>query len=453
MQRLEMEIHAVLRKLKSKLAEATWESMQRNFNQMLTLADTHNIIAPCQELYHAFIADDNNSKERRSMHLRCVRLLDAATCTQARGVDGNLYNEPPMPSVASTLVYFKECSYPLRAGIDISYLIVKAQLELHHLSLSNSTIGQYRHAWMDMRRFFIANGSFEYKESMLHEFVQEISRRCDSGELEVWKWKIGRRAAFVLKEVAKNGSFNWKIIKKDLSYANLAIEDIRQKYLDSLVQRNLSVSTINLHDYVFRNAIAFCGVTSPEDLFKLTPNQVRLAIVKFSEMCGKRSMATILPILRSMIQVFHAKGWIEKDSSGIVMSGFVQKNGAPAYINEDAESKLIRQLDMEPKRTKAIVLLAMRLGLRDCDICNLDLNDIDWRNDKIRLTQKKTGKALVLPLLPDVGNALMDYLIDERPQPQDGSTSVFLRKQAPYRNLSSAYTLCSNLLAKLSSLT
>lgn len=150
-------------------------------------------------------------------------------------------------------------------------------------------------------------------------------------------------------------------------------------------------------------------------------------------------MATILPILRSLLAFFHAAALIKKDLSGIVMGCFVQRGSVAAYISKEDQAKLVAQLAKESKRTKAVILLAMHLGLRDCDICNLSFQEIDWRNDKIRLIQKKTGEPLVLPLLPDVGNALPDYILDERPKRADHYPYIFLRKQAPYNKLTAGY--------------
>jgi integrase len=71
---------------------------------------------------------------------------------------------------------------------------------------------------------------------------------------------------------------------------------------------------------------------------------------------------------------------------------------------------------------------------------------IDWRDDRIRLIQKKTGEPLVLPLLSDVGNALMDYILNERPKRTDNYPYIFLRRQAPHQKLTSVYPICSRLL-------
>lgn len=81
MTKIETTINTVLQQLKPKLASETWESRRRYFNQMIRLAQKLNITEPCQELYDAFIEDDNGSKERRSVHIRCVKFIDAIAGT------------------------------------------------------------------------------------------------------------------------------------------------------------------------------------------------------------------------------------------------------------------------------------------------------------------------------------------------------------------------------------
>ncbi len=81
-------------------------------------------------------------------------------------------------------------------------------------------------------------------------------------------------------------------------------------------------------------------------------------------------------------------------------------------------------------RDYAIILLLARLGLRSSDVANLRFSNIDWENDLIRLTQVKTGKPLELPLLSDVGEAIINYLKNARPK--SDSDHVFIRIKPPY---------------------
>lgn len=63
-----------------------------------------------------------------------------------------------------------------------------------------------------------------------------------------------------------------------------------------------------------------------------------------------------------------------------------------------------------------MLLLVIRLGLRTSDIHSLKLTDFDWTNRKIRIVQTKTREPLELPLLEDVGWAVIDYLKNGRPK-------------------------------------
>lgn len=82
------------------------------------------------------------------------------------------------------------------------------------------------------------------------------------------------------------------------------------------------------------------------------------------------------------------------------------------------------------KRNYAMVLLASRLGLRASDIAGLQFSNIDWDKNLITLVMQKTKKVIELPLLADVGNAIIDYLQHGRPQSM--LQSVFLSSRAPY---------------------
>lgn len=63
-----------------------------------------------------------------------------------------------------------------------------------------------------------------------------------------------------------------------------------------------------------------------------------------------------------------------------------------------------------------MISLAVYLGLRAGDIVNLEFSNIDWENNLIKLTMSKTSKEITLPLLPEVGNALLDYIKNSRRQ-------------------------------------
>lgn len=105
----------------------------------------------------------------------------------------------------------------------------------------------------------------------------------------------------------------------------------------------------------------------------------------------------------------------------------------PSSYSANEVTTLLESIDLGNPcgvRDYAIILLISRLGLRSSDVANLRFSNIDWENEVIRLTQVKTGNPLELPLLEDVGEAIVNYLKSARPKTE--SDHVFVRHAPPY---------------------
>lgn len=85
------------------------------------------------------------------------------------------------------------------------------------------------------------------------------------------------------------------------------------------------------------------------------------------------------------------------------------------------------------KRDHAMLQLLCRLGLRTSDLLNLKFENLKWEKGTLEFNQQKTGRPIVLPLLADVGNAIIDYLKHGRPEID--SPFVFLRAIPPWHEL------------------
>lgn len=96
---------------------------------------------------------------------------------------------------------------------------------------------------------------------------------------------------------------------------------------------------------------------------------------------------------------------------------FAKQVSIVTTISQDAEQKLISNDKLSAplgKRDQAMILLALRLGVRRSDIVGLKFSNINWQNETITFIQQKTKVPVTLPLLTDVGNALMDYILDSQ---------------------------------------
>jgi integrase len=87
-----------------------------------------------------------------------------------------------------------------------------------------------------------------------------------------------------------------------------------------------------------------------------------------------------------------------------------------------------------------MVLMMARLGMRVGEVRQLCLDDIDWREGVVHVRTGKSRTERVLPLPEDVGQAVVAYLREERPE--SDHRQIFLRKQAPYQALSWSSIIC-----------
>ena len=90
------------------------------------------------------------------------------------------------------------------------------------------------------------------------------------------------------------------------------------------------------------------------------------------------------------------------------------------------------------KRDLCILLLASRLAMRAGDIVKLTFNEVDFKNGRVSFLQEKTGEYLSLPLMPEITNALDDYIKNGRPHSNENK--IFLSLYAPYRPLTTSVT-------------
>lgn len=110
------------------------------------------------------------------------------------------------------------------------------------------------------------------------------------------------------------------------------------------------------------------------------------------------------------------------------------------FLEEDELDKLRNLLTQESSilslRDKAVLTIAMYTGLRGCDIRALALDNIDWKKNLIHIVQSKTNNPITLPLRPVVGNAIWDYIEQERPKTD--CTTIFITTYKIKKGLTSS---------------
>jgi integrase/recombinase XerD len=164
----------------------------------------------------------------------------------------------------------------------------------------------------------------------------------------------------------------------------------------------------------------------------------------------RKSLAAVAKRLRSLLRYVHRTGRIPTDLTPHVI-------GPMLYAYEDVPSTLdsnqiaavlaVTKKDRSPRglRDYAILQLFAAYGLREGEICNLRLDDINWRAESLRIRYTKTNACSYMPLLTPVGEALLDYLHLGRPQVE--MREIFIRSCAPFSFMQNLYGMVRRRLS------
>ncbi len=454
MTELEKYICMALDELKPKLQPTTFESRIRYFNQLKKLALNLQTTEPTQKLFLEFLKDTHGSLERSQMHRQCVVHLDRLIGKHFIDENGKLLNLPPLPSKKEAESLFTNNPLPWRNPeiVPLEFLVVWTALIVREQGFTVSTVGQYLNSLKVYWNFSHERNHQHFNYSIHSEFLEKNEEKLLYSEIKEWKKRITKKAVLTLKEVVETGKYTWHLInQKDgvkLELKTPELRTIEYEYLSEMRSRALRNKTISLYDYVFRRIMLFLDMSTINELSGLDYNDADKAVRAFAHICCNRSMSTIIPIVRDVFSFLNRKGYISKDIGKSILSCHHHKQTVDSFLTQEEEKTLVNQLPNESKRDQAIILLALRLGLRQVDIINLKFSEIDWLNDRIVLIQKKTGRPLVLPLLNDVGNTIMDYIITERSKVRNDYPYIFLRQQAPHKKLSSTYAINKAMLTK-----
>jgi integrase len=137
--------------------------------------------------------------------------------------------------------------------------------------------------------------------------------------------------------------------------------------------------------------------------------------------------------VRSFIRFAAGEGLLDAAVLDAVPAARVSKQArVPSVWDPGHVARILDAIDRSNpcgKRDYAIILLVTRLGLRSIDVKRLEFADFDWPGNRLTVAQAKTGDRVQLPLLKEVGWAVIDYIRHGRPV--CGCPQVFIRHLAP----------------------
>lgn len=333
-------------------------------------------------------------------------------------------------------------------------LIAKTKEAIKPYQHRPSTLWQYDYAWSGLCDYFAQHETIQFSSELASQYVVEARQKYEAGLLAPWKFKLIRKTVTMLIQCHETGSVQWKTLPSwgKSSFKKPLYTRVIDDYVKDLKSKGYGPGTIELRKTVSKKFLGYLEQEGIHDLSVLELETVSRFIPCASKDYQPTSMGTLCTALRPFLSFLASAQLTATDLTRAIPSGFGRKTALIPTISRQEEDQMVAAIDRitaTGKRGYAILLLALRLGLRSVDIVNLKLEHLKWRTNTIEIIQQKTGRTLIIPLLADVGNAIIDYLLHGRPASKE--PYVFLRSQAPYTRLSghsTVYHIVSSYMKK-----
>lgn len=315
----------------------------------------------------------------------------------------------------------------------ISELIDMATNELIHLQYSPFTVKNYVRTWRNLLSYASEKDVLYFSEAFGEQFLHE-HYGYEHGYLEVNYRKVNPPRMikvlghFQLHGVIPHQKLDIRKMKPPKVYAPLL-----EQFADHLRKMGMKESSVeSLH----RNVVRFTEYLHANEVLQISEVTSEHIVGFASTLFGysSSSVRAYFYAVRSFLRFLYENNYHRDNLTGALPKCLMRPTQFLPYIwKSDDVKKLLAAVDRANpigKRNYAVLLLVTQLGLRDSDVQNLKLSDIKWEKSCIEIIQVKTGKQVALPLLDDLGMAIIDYLKYGRPQ--SSLPNVFLKHVPPY---------------------
>lgn len=312
----------------------------------------------------------------------------------------------------------------------IQDLVETVLIKMRELNYSEKTLKSYEKVWNSFKafaegkniRFYTTEAGLMFLEKKckfissypvkytMEEKVRAINRVDEYYKYEIISTKRSHRKEYTFPEAFKKQVHSYIIHRKAGGLSKMRIQAI-SSYLER-----------------FTNYLYDIGLQKIE---KLDASHIN-GFIQFSTKYTASTVRDTFTCLRGFLSFIYEKGYTDKNLSFVVPSIRLTRDCTiPSAYSKDEVERILSCTDrsnIKEIRDYAMILLAARLGLRSSDITNLTFSSLNWEKNLIEIVQEKTKKLLQLPLLNEVGDAIIDYL---RLRHKVLSEYVFLRIENP----------------------
>lgn len=304
---------------------------------------------------------------------------------------------------------------------DLFALIWRVKQALLKAGLTKRTVKHYTAEGMTViLRRHIEQGLAHYSEPLTTEIVVEIRSKYEQGLTSRVSYQNLRKASFLLAEMHRTGGITFCKIP-DWGQREPAPEfaALLRHFCDNANRTGiLAGSTVKTARSAIRTFFFELEVRGRKSFDGITLAEVSYTITHMATRYTGGLHSAIFSVRVFLLHLYE-NNFTPENLSLAVPEMVARRTVFREGFTGDETARLLYEPDLATavgKRDYAMMLLSAQTGLRACDVVNLKRENIDWWAREIRIVQQKTGKPLSLPIEPESGNAIADYLLHARPE-------------------------------------
>lgn len=214
------------------------------------------------------------------------------------------------------------------------------------------------------------------------------------------------------------------------------------------VHRGLSESTLRAYEKLLSELSGFVARHHWDDLAEIPLEVLDEFAAELSPGWSRKTLNSALSGLRGFLRWLFLVGRESEDRSGLIEGPRVyHQMRLPKYLTDEQLEELYSRVDRSTRGGKqewAVILLVSLLGLRIGEVVQLRLEDLDLEAARLRVHRPKTGACSLMPLCPELKEALENYLLV---RPETHHLALFVTWQSPIRPYAAGRSL-SRLVSK-----
>lgn len=329
---------------------------------------------------------------------------------------------------------------------DVKELIGQCEQELTSREYAQGRLKIITGTWRDLMEWMVLHACGSFNEDIGFQYCNETFGSCVLSGIEK-KDQLRLRAVRMLISYQKDGDFEFRTPTMLYRFSGKS-GNIIEKYLEHLKNTVcLSENTLsNKRQYL----LAFNAFL--ESHF-IELNEIKLDTV--ADFYSKQSYTLASKhncnsTLRLFLRHTYDNGMTELDCSIYILPDNYNKRSRIPTTYEEQEIRnilaAVERTSVSGKRDYLILLLACEYGFRSSDIVNLRFDQIDWDKNIISFNQHKTSIPVEYPLLASVGNAIIDYLKNGRPDTD--TPEIIVSNESAKRGKKLCKTTIHSIVAK-----